>query len=233
VNRSVVILSSILLTGLAGLAVWGPPHHHATARADTVGVSAVPYGPPATDITKQLTLDQARSFTPFALYSVGPAYASLARSGIQRTLRSPSETELAEGITTWMNTVDFIYGDCSAQGSDTGCSPPLDVQVWPACDRSLSLYPSDAPYQKVTINGATGAQFQTGDGGGMLEMYLGKVTVVIFGSSPKQEQDVAANLTPVNAPAVQAVAAAGTGLPTPAAGSLSGALTCTTAERSS
>jgi hypothetical protein len=124
VNRSVVILSSILLTGLAGLAVWGPPHHHATARADTVGVSAVPYGPPATDITKQLTLDQARSFTPFALYSVGPAYASLARSGIQRTLRSPSETELAEGITTWMNTVDFIYGDCSAQGSDTGCSPP-------------------------------------------------------------------------------------------------------------
>src|SRR5688500_7675452 len=77
-----------------------------------------------------------------------------------------------------------IYGHCTPR-SDAGCAPPLQIQTWPACERSPADYTIGEPEEPLrpsdigTIRGVP-ARFY---GNHRLELSTGDVTVVIFGRS--------------------------------------------------
>jgi hypothetical protein len=84
---------------------------------------------------------------PFTEYDVGPSFEGI---------------EFEARVTTCHGrpSVTYIYGTCHAT-SDTGCSPPLEVQTWSACHRRPPRRP------------------RPGD----LEFQRGEATVVIFARS--------------------------------------------------
>jgi hypothetical protein len=75
--------------------------------------------------------------------------------------------------------VTLIYGDCVAAG-DGGCAPPLEIQIWRACNRYLDDYElvPGTPYPHVAakIRDTQAAEFDD-----RVELYAGSVTIVIFG----------------------------------------------------
>jgi hypothetical protein len=90
--------------------------------------------------------------------------------------------------------VSFLYGDCIAS-SDTGCAPPAEIQVWPACRRNLALYedsPSSAGVvERITVRGVPAALL---DDGTRLELETGRSTVVVFARTRAHAFQIAAAL---------------------------------------
>jgi len=157
------------------------------------------------------TADAAR-FSEFRLYDLGPAHEGLPVTAVIRDdrLRLPGERVRENAVT-------FVYGDCEPV-EDTGCAPPLQVQVWPACERNLAVYPNERilPRRTLRLRGVPAALFEDGH---RLELYTGRETVVIFGNDTTQVLRAAAALRSVGGPA-------GGELPAPAAGALSGRVAC-------
>lgn len=174
------------------------------------------------------------NFEAFELFLVGDSFEGLPLTDVlhwQYPLEVyPGEEDEAEGIefTGMMNYVDFIYGDCDA--SEGSCLPPLVIQVHPACKRNLTsnteieegLTDSYAP---LTIRGVPAAMY---DDGQMLEIYTGRVTVVIYGHLPGQMLRAADALQATGAD--PSATADLSDLDPPAPGALEGALNCTAAE---
>src|SRR5215218_1771870 len=74
----------------------------------------------------------AQAFAQFPLYSAGDTFEGMALRAISRRDDAPAPAE-----TVRADYVGFIYGDCVAI-DESGCAPPLEIQVWPACERSLA-----------------------------------------------------------------------------------------------
>jgi len=160
----------------------------------------------------------ARAFGDFPLYTLGDSFEGLPLHAISRRddARAPAEPVRADYV-------GLIYGDCAA-ASDNGCPPPLEVQVWPACERSFadySLTPAgdELPYEPAIVRGVPAAWFEDGL---RLELYSGKVTIVIFGLDHAQIGRAASALRGLNAAASRAPM-----LPPPVAGATAGTLDCT------
>jgi hypothetical protein len=154
------------------------------------------------------SVKQAGVFGEFPLYNAGLAVDGLPLVAVLRR---------TEGA----NYVSFIYGDCQATG-ETGCAPPAEIQVWPACLRNPSLYQSKLPggptFEETTVRGVPAASFEDGQ---RLELQTGISTVVIFGRSPEDVLRVADALRGVNVPV-----GPGEPLPAPASGAERGAVPC-------
>jgi hypothetical protein len=164
--------------------------------------------------------ESIKSFSAFPLYYVGESFEGLPLTAITRRL----QTKRLGPEPGRANFVGFLYGDCEP-GSDGGCPLPLEIQVWPACERTLSSYSMGGqpmPYEATTLRGVPAAFF---DNGGRLELYTGRVTIVIFGMDREQIQRAADSL-------VEANFNDGTtgNLPAPAVGAIEGRLTCTDQE---
>ena len=118
-----------------------------------------------------------------------------------------------------------VYGTCTPT-ADSGCAPPLQIQVWRACERNLSLYTrypgpnGPVAFTRTTIRGVPAAIF---DDGYRIELYTGDDTVVIFADTPARARAAAASLRGTIHGAVKA---AGEDLPAPVPGALSGTATC-------
>lgn len=117
---------------------------------------------------------------------LGPRFEDLKMS---RELRQCSEPS-AVGRT---NLASYIYGDCVV-GSAGACTPPLEVQTYPACERSrdphrLTPEGGQLPHQEGQVAGRRAAVFEDGR---RLELYTADATVVIFGRSPGQVRRAAA-----------------------------------------
>lgn len=161
------------------------------------------------DPKSTFSLEGARSFAEFPVYYAGDSVAGIPLVAV---LRRDDTADY----------VSFIYGECDAV-SETGCAPPAEVQVWPACKRNPSLYtgprspisPSPSP---TTVRGVPAAFF---DNGTRLEIQTGASTVVVFGEGADRVLEVANALRGVNVD----VAAAGA-LPAPAIGAIEGTLAC-------
>lgn len=154
--------------------------------------------------------------TDFAAYQLGSSFDGLANSDTFRRCE-PRVNEPGRA-----NFLSYIYGDCAVpEGQEHGCSLPLEVQNWPACERNRASYrlgPVDEPYPRVddTVRGVPAAWF---DESTRLELYTGETTVVLFGESATQLRSAADALT-------SSTVGANTNLPAPAAGALSGQLAC-------
>lgn len=143
------------------------------------------------------SLEQALAFDEFELFSAGHSVDGVPLTAVLRR----DDTA---------NYVSFVYGDCESDG-DAGCAPPAEVQVWPACRRSLALYEGEAAGspvpEPVHLRGVPGAFF---DRGTRLELETGRSLVVVFAESRAQALQVAAALE-----AVDGSVAAGSPLPPP------------------
>jgi hypothetical protein len=198
---------------LALVCVLGGMALVAIVALETEAVAPQPPAQPRGD----LGANAARSFGKFALYSLGDSFEGLPLTAITRREDAPQPSERVPA-----DYVGFIYGDCVALG-EQGCPPPLEVQIWPACLRSLadySLTPAGPPleHEPTIVRGVPAAFF---DQGLRLELYTGDVTVVVFGLERAQIQRAAAALRGVNAFASSAPM-----LPPPVAGALAGTLRC-------
>jgi hypothetical protein len=147
---------------------------------------------------------ELRNFEDYPVYYLGESF-----EGLPLTAELPGDTA-----------VSLVYGSCEPS-EDTGCAPPLEVQVWPACKRNPSTYELapgiPMPRQEDTIRRVPAAFYEDGF---RLELSTGSVTVVIFG---EHEQIVRAaqalrGLNSSQAPEED--------LPPPAPGAIEGTLAC-------
>lgn len=138
------------------------------------------------------TLAQARGFDQFTGYSAGNSFEGHALEAVIR--RKEALRRLTQPVRA--NYLEFIYGSCEIlSGSDGGCTPPLAVQVWPACERDKDIY-AFGPDETLTLRGAVAAFYEDHR---RLEVYTGTVTVVIFGGGRADLLRAAAQLRGVNA----------------------------------
>jgi hypothetical protein len=131
------------------------------------------------------SVEQARAFDEFRVFSAGPSVDGLPLTAVLRRDDTASY-------------VSFVYGDCAAE-DDAGCVPPAEVQVWPACRRSLALYEREtavtpAP-ERVVVRGVPAAFL---DRGTRLELETGRTLVVVFARSRSQALEIAAQLEAVD-----------------------------------
>lgn len=153
----------------------------------------------------------ARAFERFPLYYAGEEILGLPLVAINR-----SDAPESEGEPLRRDDVAFLYGLCQAIG-DAGCAPPLEIQVWNACERYRGLY-LIPPDDSLRIRGVPAAFY---DGNTRLELYSGIVTVVLFGESRDQLVAAAQGLRGLNHQIGTAA-----DLPAPAKGVTEGKLAC-------
>ena len=176
------------------------------------------------DSFSELDPASARAFGDFVLYSLGATFEGLPLTRIRR--REDRTSAPGDGG-FGANYVSFLYGACLPSGG-AGCPYPFEVQVWPACRRTLSDYratPFSAEllrHERLEVRGVPAALFREAPGLARLELYTGRVTVVVFGSDDRaQLLRAAAALRAVNV----AVSTDGA-LPAPVPGAVDGLLAC-------
>lgn len=202
-------LTLVLLAGLI-LGGGGATLAYSAAEADDGAASGA--------AQSDLTIGGAAAVPDFPLYAVGESFEGLPLTGMTRRLEARVPPDPARA-----NFVGFRYGDCTPH-DDAGCGAPLEIQIWPACERNLSSYSltpfgHPLPHEGVTARGVPAAFFEEGR---RLELYTGRVSIVMFGDSKAQLLRAAEALQAVNAPG----SGAGERLPEPAAGALDGRLAC-------
>ena len=171
------------------------------------------------DRYEEPSLKEASESREFALYDAGPSVGPHELRLITRQVNPR-----VEGEPNGVNAYNFVYGECEAE-SDSGCIPPLQIQIWPACERTYASIDKEVGRTRSTLRGVPAATFADAY---RLEIYTGRVTVVIDG--PKELRDIAAEqLRATNELAGDV--AAGEPLPAPASGAVEGDLACTDAER--
>jgi hypothetical protein len=168
----------------------------------------------------------------FTAYSLGSKFQDLPVTAVIRRCDAPYPGEKIRA-----NYVSYIYGDCEVTPDVDGCAPPLEVQTWPACERSLGDYETGggAVYSPAELGDARGVPAETFDGDSRVELYTGNSTVVIFGAGKDQASEAIDSLraeqtgSPLEAPAApepKASAAPASDLPSPAPAALQGELSC-------
>jgi hypothetical protein len=191
--------TAVLLAALAALA--------AAVGGSVWRVQAAAGDQPGDAPKSTFSVAEAQSFSRFPLYDAGPLALGLRRVAVLRRDDGPADY------------VSFVYGDCAAQDG-TGCAPPAEIQVWPACVRNLSLYrePDTPSGEQAAVRGVPAAFFEEGR---RLELQTGRATVVVFARSRGDALELAGLLRGVNV-----TVGPGQRLPRPTEGSVAGRLEC-------
>lgn len=177
---------------------------------------------PAVDYSHDLNIQGAKAFQEYPLYWPSSTADGYSLDRVIRVVRSPSVVERSAGVATWLNMVDFNYGQCvDSPGSEAVCGWPVEIQEFPSCDRNFAQL-NDPTIPFVTVDGTTGIDVGRQDGG-QIEIYTSSITIAIFAPTKDVALQVAAELMPLNASAVLTP----TGdLPPADAGALQGKLGC-------
>jgi hypothetical protein len=164
----------------------------------------------------------------FPVYSSGPSVAGLEVNSITRRC-----DDLQPGAPARANFVSYTYGVCPqvTDGTESMCAPPLEVQSWPACERSLADYELQpgVPYPHEKLGRLDGVPAYSFDGGTRLELYTATTTIVMFAGDPDiLDQAVASiQLEPRSQPPGEPSTSSDSGdLPDPVPGALAGGLSC-------
>jgi hypothetical protein len=172
--------------------------------------------------------------TNFPVYSLGLEFEAIPFTTELRRCDDPFPGEPVRA-----NYVSYIYGDCvvtPADGEtevDGGCAPPLEIQTWPSCERSLADYELEpgVPYPHDELGLQRGVPTYSFDEGTRVELYTGTSVVVIFGDDPTQllRAISAIRAEPAESPpGSPSLLDSGSGdLPAPAPGATTGELRCT------
>ena len=208
-----VVLALLAALMLAACGAATPGMSTADSRDDPSATESRGEGP------STFARADAHAFSAFPLYWLGSSFNRLPLTAITRR----NDAAIA-GQDVRADYVGFVYGDCVAT-DETGCPPPLEVQVWPACERALADYAltpagDPVPHHMTRVRGVPAASFERGL---RLELYTGEVTVVIFGLARQPVLRAATALRAANALASDRAT-----LPQPVPGAMRGHLRCAT-----
>ncbi|MCB0828696.1 MAG: hypothetical protein KDB62_07815 [Solirubrobacterales bacterium] len=129
-------------------------------------------------------LTEARSFEGYELYFAGQQADGFPLTDVRRW-----EAQQDGGASDdW----SFFYGDCRPAGGEGGCPLPVEIQNYPACRRSATLYVR--PLNLFDFRGAKA----TWRGGATLDVYTGNTTVAIFSRGRAAARRVGRQLRTVN-----------------------------------
>lgn len=129
----------------------------------------------------------------FEIFSAGPAVGGLPLTGFKR--RCGGTTPVDEPPANFTN---YIYGDCELAKGSSSCVPPLEIQTWPACERSLADYSfggKPMPYRRLASDSRADVveiQFEFGP---RIEVYSKSSTIVIFAEDLALAEEAVAQLT--------------------------------------
>lgn len=167
-----------------------------------------------------LSFNIPEAFKPFKLYALGCGWRGLPLDDVvyRNQVVPPGwyRGPIRSKRLIWLT---FLYGRFSE----------LQVQIWPACERTRSSYTNDPPgpinltlpRENTTIRGVPAAWFEAR---GRLELYTGRETIVLFRQasiSARQLREAAQALSGVNNPIRP-----GQRLAKPVPGALQGKLRC-------
>jgi hypothetical protein len=189
--RTTALLLSLALAGslLAS-------HVAGAGGDDRAAGSAVPADSGSSAVRGQRDLSLKSCGERFAHFHVGSVFEGNALTAHVRrcTAPEPERTVAAGGAIDpdslgRSNFESWVYGTCQATAGQ-GCAPPLEIQSWPACERSPADYnagpPGAAqpiqPRETLQIRGVPARLYDDGS----LELSSGDVTVVIFGHDRRQ-----------------------------------------------
>jgi hypothetical protein len=165
----------------------------------------------------------------FPVYSLGQAVDGFLVTSVTRQCNPPQPDAAGR-----LNAVTYAYGVCPelADGTADSCAPPVAVQTWPGCERSLADYElaPGVPYPSEKLGKLDGVPAYSFDDGTRLELYAGQATIVIFAADPSLMDDAVAAIQrePADQPPGQPAASDGQGpdLPAPDPGAVAGRLSC-------
>lgn len=205
-NARNLIVAFLVTVTIAGGAVL--------VRDAQFAISTPPQPPPKGNTT----VERADDFSDYELYNAGASVDGLPLTAVQRVDAAPNPLEPVRA-----DAFTFVYGNCTVTpGDEGGCAPPVQIQIWPACERNPSVYPPDEIRQPVKVRGVPGYLYEDGT---RLELTTGSSTVVVFGH-PARLLDVAKKLVPANQLAKSLGVTKHTSLPKPKAGAVQGTLAC-------
>lgn len=168
--------------------------------------------------------------TNFEVFSAGSEPVGLPLTGTVRRcdVRVPAGEWPA-------NYVSYSYGTCEIPENATGCQPPLVVQTWPACQRSLVDYSWEGkpmPYRELPSHEGAQVVEIAFPLESRIEVYTKSATIVIFASDPNVARETVGLLRPLEQgtpPATTTEDIGGepsVGLAPPSDGSTKGTLRC-------
>jgi hypothetical protein len=163
----------------------------------------------------------------FTVYSLGPVANGLTVSSEYRRC----DTYL-QGAPGRANFVSYIYGQCTIATGDDRCTPPLEIQTWPACERALADYQLEpgTPYPNTYLGELRGVPAYSFDNGNRIELYTGGSTIAIFSTDPALAKLAIPAIKPESGstppPETPEASLPGGNLPPPAPGSTTGTLSC-------
>lgn len=137
------------------------------------------------------TLAAAERFVKFPVYFLGQEFEGLSLTGVERQF-GPPLGDLPSGV----DNMTFAYGTCSVRldTDNPSCAPPLIVVGWDACQWRDDLQ-RFSPDERLRFRGAEAAFYE---GFRRLEIYLNRVTVVMFGAGREALLRAAGSLRGVN-----------------------------------
>jgi hypothetical protein len=133
----------------------------------------------------------------FEIFSAGPSVEGLPVTDYARRCdeAAPADEDPA-------NFTNYIYGECVIAPDATGCQPPLEIQSFPACQRSLGDYTLEGrplPYKELGRIGEAVVVEINLLGEPRIEVYTGSTTIVIFATELALAEQALAQLTPQQA----------------------------------
>lgn len=159
--RTSTALAALACTAAVGTAVVG-----ITQSADTEPAVDSPHG--------ALAIEQVPGFSDFPLYWLGTSFEGLPLTRI--VAAGPRSGRGGAGQPGATNRVSFTYGTCRG----ASCTPPLRVQVRPAC--APAERPSTTPKRHLRVRGVP--VVKRGD---RYELRTGSVTVTASGRDARRQ----------------------------------------------
>ncbi len=177
-----------------------------------------------------LDLGRAADFEEYGLFAPGSVFGDVPLVAVTRRVDDPNPRRPSSMKPRRANWVNFIYAsECAYDAFGIACENMAQVQVWPACERNLSVYArarqdGDVRLQLIRVRGVPAALFEDES---MLEIYSGDSTIVLFAGDKSQLLELANELASVNASALGRSSFDRTeALPQPLAGAMAGNLGC-------
>jgi hypothetical protein len=184
------------------------------------------HDPPSAGSAYRLPCTSIHERTNFPYFSVGSSFEGLPVTHMMRGCGDGKATRRRSPT----NEVTIGYGSCQIPSGATGCTLPIDVNSYPACQRNLSQF--DVAHGPP-IKWKSGAITVAFEGGGSVDIYTGRSTITIYGHDPDQVAralDAIRKEPPghrVHPPLVHPQRPVGIDLlPPPAQGALKGKLRC-------